>query len=254
MTDKKTEIAAAEPMQLAKPQATIGIPGLENIPMSILPIPFVKLVHGTSRNVFLKDGKKANPGTFYHTDTKEVEDEINFALIQSKFQKRMVENQKTGKMELKEFLNILGYDLVSKDLFIISLSALSAWRTFGMLMAQVRKAKLTASWEFYTTLKAVVVTSNGNEFQAPEFQLGERIASEDMQKAEKAYQEYGSVLDKTIDDTADAVEVNAAPTEQGKPQEAEEIPEHQEEDAHTAPDSLDKVNPEEEVSPDDIPF
>ena len=71
----------------------------------------------------------------------------------------------------------------------------------------------------------------------------------------QTFEEYGSVLDRIIDENEEAVEVHAAGFPEGKSEHAEEA-DVEDEDQGDQPDGegKKKLKPEDEVSPDDIPF
>lgn len=210
--DDDTENQLATTQQntaVARATKTLDIEGLEDIPMAVIPVPFVKMVHGTSTKVNLKDGKKAAPGTFYFIDSQEAVDEINFTFLKAKlvttnFEREVEENgQKIMKVVPTAQIKILGFNIDTKQLFVLSLSWKSANIRFGQAMAQLRNAGAQKAWQYIMKIRSEVVTNKKQqEFQVPVFELVEKTSEADVQEAAQKYAEFGGALDITIDPDA----------------------------------------------------
>src|SRR5215207_6512528 len=82
MTKEVQELNSAE-VALAGPQ-TIDFPGLEDMPVSWVPVPRIKLVQANSQDVLLHDGSDARKGSFYYADTQSQEDSVKAAILAAK--------------------------------------------------------------------------------------------------------------------------------------------------------------------------
>jgi len=77
------EIVKSEENKPAVVNAT-GIDGLIGFDMVDMPMPYVKLVHPTSGNVDLVDGKEATPGTFYFSQSKTAVESFDAVILFAK--------------------------------------------------------------------------------------------------------------------------------------------------------------------------
>src|SRR5581483_10112539 len=164
--------------------ATIGhgiaIQGLEGVPASILPIPFVKLVQGTSKKIELEDGKDAPVGSFYFTDLqKDFEREVNGVMTM---------------VPTKQLL-LLGIALDRQKLFILTLSVMS-FSNFGRLISKFKDVKVSATWEYEIKATAEKMENKKGKFQIANFQIGRKLTEEEIGQMAQTYAEYGGVLER----------------------------------------------------------
>src|SRR5882672_1728676 len=63
-----------------------NIEGLEDVPSSVIPVPFVRLVQGQSKNIKLENGSEATEGTFYFSDLRRSFERLIFIMLRAKHQ------------------------------------------------------------------------------------------------------------------------------------------------------------------------
>lgn len=171
----------------------LGIQGLEDVPSSILPIPYLRLIQPSSQKTETSKGKEAVAGTFYFNDTKTEYESVTFALIKAKY--GMQSFERDGEMKESVKLALLGMTLDTNKLFIITLSVMS-FTSFGSLVAQMKEAKMKSTWE-----KAITVTSEKQEndkgkYYVAKFELGDDLTQAQIHNLASKHQEFGTVLDR----------------------------------------------------------
>lgn len=225
--------------QLAPVVPGIDIQGLEDVPVSIIPIPWVRLVQPTSKDTANSDGKDADSGSYLYKDTKEEVKELRFALIKAKI--TVVDFGKDGEQDLKKRLNVLGYDLDRERLFILPLSVMS-FSNFGSLIAQFKQAKVKNSWEYEVSTISTKEENDKGKYYVANFRLGKKLDSKLIIELEKQYQGYGIALDRNLaeeDKEAQETQQNAEQVFNSEP--AEQVDES-------------RPNGNEEVKDQDLPF
>lgn len=190
--DMNSAIVEAKKSELSVNRG-IDIRGLEDVPPSVIPVPFVRLVQPTSQKVETKDGKEAQQGYFFFNDTKEAVESFNFALIRAKH--GMVEYERDGVKTPTQKLAILGFDLINKKLFILSLSVMS-FSNFGSLIAQMKQAKIEKAWSSEIIVKSEKTENEKGKFYIAKFELGSDLSKVDLKEIEDNYLSFGEVLDR----------------------------------------------------------
>lgn len=179
----------------------IDIEGLEDIPMSIMTIPFVRLVQPTSTNIEV-DGKDAAPGTFYFNDLQTAEEELEFVMLRAK--QSMVQFERDGVMQPPQpRIYILGITRNTGKLFIFSLSVTS-FSNFGKYIAKLKNDNIDKVWRFALIAKSQKKENSKGKYYVADFDLSEEITDKELEKYEQKAMEYGLVLDR-----ADEVEAES---------------------------------------------
>lgn len=184
---------AHEGRALAQVGAGIPIEGLQDVSLSMLPIPFVKLVQGSSTEITLENGEDAPQGTFYFTDLQKSFKELSFIMLRAK--QETVDFERDGKIVPTKMVKILGITTATQKLFILSLSVMS-FSNFGKLIAKLRDNRVTSSWQYEIKATAEKKENNKGKFWVSSFHLGDKIDEEMLEKMSAAYGEYGGALDR----------------------------------------------------------
>lgn len=173
----------------------IPIEGLQDVSVSLLPVPFVKLVQPTSKNVDLADGKtEASQGTFYFTDLQVAVPELNFVLLRAK--QEIVEfDDKDGKKIKVPKIALLCRTMETQKLFIISLSR-TGFSPFGKLIAKLKEAKMPASWHVEVKATTERKENDMGKFYVPSFNIVRNMSQDEIDELATAYGEFGAALDR----------------------------------------------------------
>lgn len=175
----------------------INIEGLQDVPASVIPVPFVRLVQGQSKKIDLEDGKEAPEGTFYFNDIKQCFAKLSFIMLRAKHQIvefEREENGRTVKKPTKQIL-ILGITTDTKKLFILALSVMS-FSNFGRLVNMFKTAQISRTWEYEIIASAAKEENDKGKFWTQDYKLGEKLSSEQIDEMAEVYGEYGGVLDR----------------------------------------------------------
>jgi len=174
----------------------IEIEGLEDVPTSMLAVPYVKLVQGNSEAI-LADGKaEAAKGTFYFTDIKEAVEELKFVLLRAKPVTKEFDDE-DGNKKLVRQLMVLGATTDSKTpkIFVLILS-LTSFTGFGKLVAMFKNMKVSSVWEYEVTGYATPRKNAKGSFYVADFTIGKKLPESAIAKMREAYGEYGGVLER----------------------------------------------------------
>ena len=174
----------------------LGIAGLEEEDVSILPIPFVRVVQGQSKDIQTKDDKEAKEGTFFFNDTKEVLPSLVFVILKSKVV--TVDFERDGKIIPTKQRKILGMTMDTKKLFILSL-AISSFSNYGRLIAEMKQKKVIAVWDYMVTATTRKTENEKGKFYVIEFALGEAINEQDKQEMKLSFEQYKNIFEKKDD-------------------------------------------------------
>ena len=201
MTDNQKAIVNASPSGIAMPFKGIKIAGLEEVPASLLPVPYVRLVQPTSTGTTLANGKdEAMPGTFLFNDTQEAVKEITFTMLKAKHGQATFE--RNGEPVTTPKLAILGMERGSNKLFILPLSVMS-FSNFGKLVAKLQADGIQHCWEFAINVTSSKQENQKGKYYIAEFQIGEKLSAAEIKHMEDKYMDYGGVLEKNqADDVA----------------------------------------------------
>lgn len=175
----------------------IGIEGLQDVPTAMIPVPFMKLVQGTSKNIELENGEDAPVGSFYLTDLQVAFKDLTFVMLRVKHQVIDFEREIDGQMKMvptKQLL-ILGMDLDTEKLFILTLSVMS-FSNFGRLIAKFKDQKVNAVWQYQVHVTSEKMENKKGKFQIANFQIGEKLTEDQIAKMQEKYGQYGGVIDR----------------------------------------------------------
>lgn len=206
MKEEKKEIQVESSGTLAPEgvDKTMRVTGLEDVPTSMIPVPFYKLVQPGSTNVTLSDGKTdATPGTFYMGDSGKATDELKFLLLRAKRQKREFKGE-NGQLQQSVNMGVLGLNLDRMQPFILGVSV-SSFSRFGRLMSQIKERKMENAWDYpiiATTEKREEVKQTPTGMQTVKYWVinfdltDEKLSEEDLAQAKENYFEFASSLDR----------------------------------------------------------
>lgn len=195
--------------ELAPIQKTVNIVGLEDVPASMIPLPFYKLVQPLSSKVTLASGEDAPNGTFFMGDSGQSAASIRFALLRAKRQVREFVD-KDGNNVRKVSMGILGIKLEGFAPFVMSL-AVTSFSGFGKLIKQLKDKKAKFAWEYPVVLTSVKVEAQKEidgrmqtaKYWVANFQVEDQPLDEAGQAILRgAYEEYAASLDRQQDQAA----------------------------------------------------
>ncbi len=254
METKKSMVKVEKHTDLAQTgEKMMAVEGLEDIPVSMIPVPIYKLVQPGSTKIATSDGGDAPAGTILMKDNGEAVESFKFLLLRAKRQVRKFLDDDNIEQQ-SPVITILGLNIDRGfSPFVLSLSVAS-FSPFGKLMAQIKEAKITTAWQFtikVTTEKQEMEknTSSGRKmvkYWILNFVLGKTETSEeDLKIAELAYQEFAASLDRGQVNEDKGVVEEIKDTEQMTT--AKKVFEEDAEDGETSNNSKDEED-------SDIPF
>lgn len=189
---------------VATPFKGIDIEGLESVSMSMVAVPYVRLIQPTSKKTENDKGKEAMAGNFLFSDTQREVGELNFVLLRAKQQVKAVDengqfvaDDSPDRVGGKQQLSVLGYDPTDEKLFILSLSVTS-FSGFGKLIAKFKSMKLDKTWRFHITGTSTKVENAKGKFYVADFKIGKEIVGEELETITKIARDYGVILDKQM--------------------------------------------------------
>jgi hypothetical protein len=179
---------------LVSPIRGIGIKGMEDVPASMMAVPFVRLIQPTSQKTEDSKGQETLPGNFLYNDTGKAVGSIDFALLRAKVG-NVTFRRESGDVTVTR-LSILGCSIPDNKLFVITLSPTS-YLTFGKIISQFKDAGVKESWRFLLTLTSEKRENEKGKFYVAKFQIGEELGKNTIAEMEKKFSEYGVVLDRS---------------------------------------------------------
>lgn len=181
----------------------IAIEGLEDVPMNMVALPYLRLVQPTSKKVQMESGKDAPTGSFLFNDTQESFEELDFILLRAKKEDRRVDEKGMwvnddyeGKTFLKPRLVILGITLNQDKLFILGLSSTS-FSSFGRLLAKLKGLEVRRSWQFAIKMTSEMQENDKGKYAIANFQLQKELTENQLEFYTKTALEYGVILDRS---------------------------------------------------------
>lgn len=193
--EKAKEIVETKKQELAVPSTGLGIQGLEEEDASILPIPFVRVVQGQSKDTKMKDGKDAPEGSFFFGDTREAFTKLNFCILKSKIVTTVFKDPNTGADKPTAQRKILGITMDTKKVFMLTISVMS-FMEYGRLVAEMKQNKITEAWSHIITATTEKRENDKGKFQVVMFKLGEELTKEDRIEMGLAYEQFKKVFEK----------------------------------------------------------
>ena len=186
-----TQLATASAQKI-----TIG--GLEDLPPSIIPIPYVRLVQPTSKNIETSPGVDALPGTFLFDDTKTSVDSLAFILLRAKH--GQVQFERDGEMIITQKIALLCLTGDRKKLFLLSISPTS-FSNFGHLVAQLKEKNIQSSWHVVLSATSQKQENEKGKYYVVNFLIEDDVLSEEHQhECAELATAYGMVLEKKQDE------------------------------------------------------
>jgi len=170
------------------------IEGLEDIPMAMKPIPWVRLVQPTSKKIELSDNSDAPVGTFYFNDTKSTTPKLEFILLRAK--KGTQDFERDGVITPTPKLAILGVTADKLKPFVLSLSVTS-FGSFGVLLSQMEELGITKSREYILTLTADKQENEKGKYYIARFNLARKVDEDKLAELDNLYYQYGTILDRS---------------------------------------------------------
>lgn len=210
---KKVPVKVESSKDIAPVKANLSITGLEEVPVSIIPLPFYKLVQPGSTNITLSDGTDAIPGTFFMSDSGKSETTIKFALLRAKRMHRNFTNNE-GEQVHSTSMAILGINLGSMLPFMMNVS-IASFANFGRMLGQMRERGITKAWQYPVTMttekreevKDTVKGSQRVKYWVINFQVEkDELDEETVANFDKAYAEFAASLDRNNEEKVETEE------------------------------------------------
>lgn len=178
----------------------LGIIGLEDIPVSMLPVPFVRLIQPSSRDTEIASGQEAVPGSYFFNDTKETTTDLKFALLKAKHGEMTFKRDEQITTSLR--VAILGVRLDNFKPFTMTLSVMS-FNNFGAMVSQLKAKGVKASYEYAITATSEKQENKKGKYYVAKFSLGDKLDEETITKLQQLSIQYESSLDRKSDNTED---------------------------------------------------
>lgn len=177
---------------------SIGVSGFDELPTSIIPIGYYRLVQSGSKGVMLESGLKAEPGKIY-TDIGEDVDNVRIAILRTKMGKHKV--KKEGREIEESIIQLLAIDTKTLTPFKMNITK-GGFSNIGRLMMEFKKKGITKSYLYPVLLTSDFIQTKDYEYYAPAFSIeSEKFDTEEMEIMAQAFVEYAGSLDKeNIDD------------------------------------------------------
>ena len=189
--------------------------GLEDLPRSIIPVPYYTFVQPSSKKVTLPDGTRAENGTFLMNDIRQTAHELAFIILRAKRQVRQQLNDQ-NVLEDVVSLQVLGFNLERKKPFILGVPVTS-FAALGKVFEELEERQASSVWDYavYLTSEEIKKTKKiaGQPQQVNywviEAEVGEALDDEKKKIAEQLFNDFGGKLDR--DDDEDDLEEMARP-------------------------------------------
>lgn len=183
-----------QPAPLAVPHRVgdVGIEGMD-LPASMISLPYVKLVQKSSSKTILTNGKDAEPGKYYFTDSKSAVDALEFVILRSKVAEReFVQDDRMVKVTQLMSLCITS-DMSSLFILILPVTSFTSW---GKLIASMKGRGIKSAWEYEVIARSEKRQNTKGQYYVADIQLGKKISKEDQEIMSAKYAEYGGVLER----------------------------------------------------------
>lgn len=179
---------------LSRQYSGVPIGGFEELPVSIMALPYVVIVQAGT-DVYLPDNKTPAPkGVFYFTDTQTTKEEILFTPLRALVRDKKVIQD--GKEQTRTKLYCLSLDLENFEPFIFVLP-ITSFTNWGKMVSQMKKMGSKNSYENAITATVGKATNKSNQkFFVSEFIIGDKLVGEDLETVKKKLVEYGGALDQ----------------------------------------------------------
>lgn len=192
---------------LTTPIKSVGIAGMEEIPTSLMAIPYCRLIQPTSKKTETTEGRDAVPGNFLFNDTQREVGELSFVLLRAKHEVKRadldgnyVDASYEGVTVPKQQVSILGITTdETEKLFILSLS-LTSFSGFGRLIAKFKELHVDKTWRFRLKATSEKQENKKGKYFVAKFQIEEELEGEALQHMEEKALEYGLALDRQVEE------------------------------------------------------
>ena len=194
---------------IAKVKPNLEIIGLDEVPVSMIPLPFYKLVQPGSTNTTMADGTDALPGTFLMGDSGKSVEKIRFALLRAKRMHRDFTNNE-GEQVHSTSMAVLGMNLENMTPFMLNVSVAS-FSNFGKMLSQMKDRDTKKAWQYpivMSTEKREEVKETSKGVQKVKYWVINFLVEDaliegiEAEALDKAYQEFAAALDRNIDEEA----------------------------------------------------
>lgn len=170
--------------------------GFEDVPVSELPMPTVRIVQPTSQDVTLEDGNEAPLGWFFFDNQGFAKSDLHIALIKAKKISREFKDKKSGELQKRITWNFLFIERESGKPYVISFSP-SSFRSVRSLLALVNNGRLGDG----NSEREIIITSEKQEndmgkYYVAQFQIGELLSEDEYQELLSLWMQYGSYFSK----------------------------------------------------------
>jgi hypothetical protein len=196
MTKERAEIARVTPNMPVKAPG-IGIEGLEDIPASIMPIPYVRLVQPSSKKIEIGNGKEAESGSYYFNDTQEAFPVLEFAILKAKYGETAF--KRDNEIIKGSRIAILAVTLTDFRPFILTLSVMS-FTNFGQLVSKLKVKGISKIWEYKIQASSDKQENDKGKYYVAKFEIKDKLDDETISKLEEKLSLYGGSLDRNQND------------------------------------------------------
>lgn len=191
---------SAEETAIRPLESGMGILGLEEMPMSFVALPRVRIVQPGSLNVSLADGEHdARKGFFFYDHSQEETQSVRMAIIKAKpFTRTGPSLDDPNKVETKQSVGVLFYDLGKDQVCTITLrpGSFSGWRSLMAVMLNAHKqGSMDTAFSREVTAVTDMIKGKANTYYVARFSLGNPLTDEELVKATAAWEQYESYFD-----------------------------------------------------------
>jgi|GEM_PF-2873116 len=191
LTVQTSHQALAPTSQIAEGPSDVA--GIDQSAMSLIKLPWLRLIQPTSQKTEDKSGKESMPGTYLMSDSLKNYGTMKFVILRAKRENR--EFERDGVKTPSQRLAILGCTVPDNKLFILSLSVTS-FSNWGRLLSQFKDMQLDKTWRFSINLSSEKIENDKGKFYVANFKLDDELEPEYIEEMQQKALEYGLVLDR----------------------------------------------------------
>lgn len=172
----------------------VPIEGMQDLPASIIRLPYVKLVQKMTSKAKLKSGKDAEVGSFYFSDTQEALTEFEFVILRAKIIEREYTDDNVTKKSTQLFSLIMLDDMSRMYILILPVTSFSPW---GELINHFKTKGVKNAWDYLVNVRSEdAQNKKGQHYKRAKFSLGRKLTEVETSAMENQYGEYGGVLER----------------------------------------------------------
>ena len=175
--------------------------GFEDLPASLIRIPYYRQVHPLSRGTELEDGTKAEAGSFL-TDMQEEKETLRVAIIRAKTDKIRQTVKENGRevIKIKSVVRILAFDTVRYLPFQINVTK-GSFSNVGDMMLWFNRKGAKSSYEYPVIIGSEFIETVDNPYFAMKFTCEDKKFSEkELEMITDVAMQYAGVLDKEVEE------------------------------------------------------